>query len=484
MAGVIAYLRSLPGPFQRPLREPKNVKKMIKFLARRYNIWEQWGVLRDIPYQDKRPVLWNGNVQLWNYTTNQVVSFNCLKDFDTREVWDVYHACHGLDPDMKNMGSGESVGPCNPPEAGPSHQRKNKYRRLNGGGDNGDDDDLDADSCPLYTDPDDPLVPSAQSIAFSSASVAHPTCSAAGGCGGQICTGYYCTSNPTGTPPDHRDPKDPDNGQPVSSSTVTRSWSTAPSAPTELNSWSTDLYPTTESTTTTTPTTAAPSPTPTCDDKCKLDNGNACNCGPHGCDANSPSCCANAGCPDCFCSDTACDDNSPKCCLTNTCAWSWTGGGGGEFVRGGAGTGTSRQLRDRLAGLANASAATYSLWSRTNGSSGSWRLSGYGGQPKPATVCTQTPAWSAPAPAGGGDDNNTTQPETAGLQTWYANLAVFGDACDYLAGVADYGGLAAGAKVGALTCGRWATAACYRANHTDAHDCGEDKVAEELVCQW
>jgi hypothetical protein len=30
-----------------------------------------------------------------------------------------------------------------------------------------------------------------------------------GTCGGKLCSGYYCTKNPTGVPPDFRDPKDP-----------------------------------------------------------------------------------------------------------------------------------------------------------------------------------------------------------------------------------------------------------------------------------
>ncbi|KAK8029256.1 glucan 1-3-beta-glucosidase [Apiospora marii] len=461
VAGIAAYLRSLPGPFHEPLKNPRNVKKMIAFLARRYTRFTDAGVLVPVPDDQKRPVAWNGQVQVWNETQQKAISYNCLKDWDTREDWDANGACDGLDPDMRNMGPGESVLSCGGP---PPRNRRNR-RTQNDDGD-------DAGSCPV-----DPIDPGVQYITFASASVAQPTCSAAGGCGGTVCSGYYCGASPTGTPPDHQDPQDPENGQPVPSSTVTRSWSTEPATPTELTTW----YPTTAATTTSststvpsiTPstTTTAPSPTPTCDDQCKLDNGYPCTCNEDGCDDSSPACCSDASCPDCYCSDTGCDASSPKCCATDSCAWSWTGGGGGDKA-----AAISRQLRDRLAAVANSSTAVYGLRSHTNTSSGSWHLAGYNGRLNPASVCTEAATWSLALNAG--------DRPSSGLQTWYAELTAFNDTCSYLAAVNNYTSVAAGAKVGALACRRWATADCYRANHTDVHDCGTDKVAEELVCQW
>jgi hypothetical protein len=93
---------------------------------------------------------------------------------------------------------------------------------------------------------------------------------------------------------------------------------------------------TTSSSTKMTPT---PNPTPTpstpaCDDTCKLNKGNRCNCNENGCDDSSPSCCAGAVCPVCNCTEGKCTPSSPSCCASGTCAWSWTGGGGGSPAQG------------------------------------------------------------------------------------------------------------------------------------------------------
>ncbi|KAK8050893.1 hypothetical protein PG993_002278 [Apiospora rasikravindrae] len=464
VAGIAAYLRSLPGPFHQPLKDPANVKKMISVLSHRYNIMLDDGSIFQLDPWNQRPVAWNGQVTYTNHTSGRPETKNCLTDWDTRLAWDWRGSCKGLDPNMANMGPGQPVTGC-------ATRYMPKHRRDGESGDN-------LDSCPV-----DPMEPGAHSLTFSSASVAQPTCSAAGGCGGTVCSGYYCAAHPTEPPPDHHDPQDPNNGKPVPSSTVTRSWSTAPPAPTDLTSWVTSLESSTTSTKTTRPvpitvtvTTPAPpnsvSPSATCaatDDKCKVDLGYPCHCDDDGCDEWSPDCCASKSCPVCACFDGRCTSDSPKCCPDN-CAWSWTGGSGGDKT-----AVISHILHDRLASMANSSAGSYSLWSHAN-DTGSWNLAGYNGRLTPARVCTETPAWS-PLLA-------HAQLGVLGLQTWYANMTVFNDTCSYLSGVANYSSVAAGVKVGALTCTRWATADCYRANHTDAHDCGTGKVAEELVCQW
>ncbi|KAK2763346.1 hypothetical protein FQN54_009982 [Arachnomyces sp. PD_36] len=70
------------------------------------------------------------------------------------------------------------------------------------------------------------------------------------------------------------------------------------------------------------PTTTEPeSPAPTCDDKCKLDAGNPCNCDENGCDEQSPSCCSTGNCPKCECGENGCSDDSPDCCASGTCQW-------------------------------------------------------------------------------------------------------------------------------------------------------------------
>jgi len=38
-----------------------------------------------------------------------------------------------------------------------------------------------------------------------------PTCASGPGCGGRVCSGFYCQANPIGTPPDFWDPQDPDH---------------------------------------------------------------------------------------------------------------------------------------------------------------------------------------------------------------------------------------------------------------------------------
>lgn len=478
VAGIIAYWRSLPGPFQEALKKPENVKKLVIYFHHRYDIIEYPSLQKkQIAAWDKRPVIWNGQVQWFNYTTNRLQTMNCLTDWDTRHLWDDQLVCDGLNPDMDQMpdDDGQTVEPdmgCNdisgsqpePPAASSSLRRRALHR--------------DSDSCTRQ-----PPGSGQQSLTFSSASVAQPTCSADGGCGGTLCTGYYCAPSPTGTPPDHHDPQDPNNGQPVSSSTVSVSWSTEPPVPAALSSWTSIA---TESSSTTPSDTGADTPTGTtsagpaattdCDDQCKLDKGNPCYCDDRDCSAQAPSCCFTQSCPLCYCSDDGCYGDSPKCCWTQTCQWSWTGGGGGNKK-----AAISRQLNDRLASLGNSSAAVYGLWSHhTNDTDGvSMHVSGYDGKMTADNVCKGTPAWSAVSAL----LNNDTNPD-AGLLTWYSNLTVFGDTCSYLAGVSDYASIAAGVKVGALTCGKWSTADCFRANYTDVHDCGTERVVQELVCQF
>lgn len=233
------------------------------------------------------------------------------------------------------------------------------------------------------------------------------------------------------------DPKDPNNGQSVPTTTI----GTAP--------------------TSTTPTS---SPTSTCDDKCKLDNGYPCTCNESGCDENSPACCANASCPACDCNESSCSPSSPACCASGTCAWSWTGGGGGSAS-------VSAQFRNGAFANASAPVSVYDIWSTATGT-----VLGFDGLAGAAAACNQSVAeWRSTSSPGS---------SSAGLQTAYTNLTVYGDTCDYLAAVATYDGVVPGAQVGSLTCRKWSPAVCYRANYT-AVSCGSSgSVAEQLICQW
>ncbi|KAI1424015.1 pectin lyase fold/virulence factor [Xylaria sp. FL1777] len=79
-------------------------------------------------------------------------------------------------------------------------------------------------------------------ISFTPGPTPSPTCASGTGCGGQLCTGYWCLPSPTGYPPGFQDPKDPNSG--------------GYSAPT------TTIGPTTTTSSTSTPPTSMPPPPP------------------------------------------------------------------------------------------------------------------------------------------------------------------------------------------------------------------------------
>jgi len=134
---------------------------------------------------------------------------------------------------------------------------------------------------------------------------------------------------------------------PDTSSPPTSMRSTAPAHPSSISSFKTTLTQITTFGTATVvvtvhPSAIAPIPSPTsvpppCDENCerdKLNKGNRCNCGPNGCDAESPACCATHNCPKCVCDWEDLDHGSKcniDCCATNTCQWANTGGRGGMW---------------------------------------------------------------------------------------------------------------------------------------------------------
>jgi hypothetical protein len=61
---------------------------------------------------------------------------------------------------------------------------------------------------------------------------------------------------------------------------------------------------------------------------------------------------------------------------------------------------------------------------------------------------------------------------------------VYGDVCNYLAGLQSYDDVDPGAYIGALTCGKWKTAECYKAEASKFKRCLAGNLKEELVCQW
>ncbi|KAI0443520.1 pectin lyase fold/virulence factor [Xylaria telfairii] len=77
-------------------------------------------------------------------------------------------------------------------------------------------------------------------ISFTPGPTASPTCASGTGCGGHLCSGYWCMPSPTGHPPDYQDPKDPSSvgytastttvgetttGSPTTTTTTTFGWS-------------------------------------------------------------------------------------------------------------------------------------------------------------------------------------------------------------------------------------------------------------------
>ncbi|EER40925.1 exo-beta-1,3-glucanase [Histoplasma capsulatum H143] len=259
VAGLVAYFRSLSSPWKDQLKKPANVKKMIQLFHRRFTVHSP--VAPNDPNL-RKPVIWNG----------QVKTHSCLSDYNTIDEWDTGRSCPKIKEKLDDeTGKGETVEPCS---------LGNPFTQVDGG------------SCPFF--PNDG--PGGHTVSFTGRPGAKPspTCASGTGCGGHLCTGFFCSPMPTGVPPDRHDPKDPNASSRV-------------------------------------PTTTGPGdPEPTCDDKCKLDKGNPCKCNENGCDSESPSCCGNASCPMCECGGNTCSPSSPACCKTETCQWSWTGGGGGD----------------------------------------------------------------------------------------------------------------------------------------------------------
>ncbi|EER43715.1 exo-beta-1,3-glucanase [Histoplasma capsulatum H143] len=265
VSGLVGYYRSLPSPWSSQLQDPGSVKKMIKIFHRRI-------VVEGEPMVDQKmkPIIWNG----------QVGDYSCISDYDTIEQWDPHGNCPRIKPVLADeTNEGETVEPC----------------RYDPGFLDNSQKQFDGTYCPRLPRAD----PGSHTVSFTSKGGVKPapTCASGTGCGGHLCTGFFCSPMPTGVPPDRHDPKDPNASSQV---------------------------PTTTRTT---------GPQPTCDDKCKLDKGNRCSCSENGCDDKSPSCCANASCPYCDCGENGCSPSSPWCCGNDSCEWSRTGGGGGNNPR-------------------------------------------------------------------------------------------------------------------------------------------------------
>ncbi|XXG95201.1 hypothetical protein Hte_001461 [Hypoxylon texense] len=190
VAALAAYLRSLPSAWSTQLENPANVKKLIKLLHRRFALKNPSTRFPDPSL--RKPVIWNG----------QVGDKNCLIDYATKADWDKDGACPEIDQDLsQEQNDGQTVQPCTPGTGGNPRIGSRQ---------------ADGESCPyLPGDSGD-----GQTISFTKGSGASPTCASGTGCGGHLCTGFWCQPSPSGHPPEYQDPKDPNAGNPVSSTTI------------------------------------------------------------------------------------------------------------------------------------------------------------------------------------------------------------------------------------------------------------------------
>lgn len=435
VAGIIGYWRSLNSPWKDQLQRPSNVKKLVRTFHHAFGVS---GVRT--PDANSKRVMWNG----------QVLRKNCLTDYATRNSWDKQNNCPSLQANLDNQPDGPNG---NDPFSGIGPTASNKKKRKNiqnvrlsnaTDGSNVDSDNPKFECCACESPADsngDDAGADGTSISFTSTSAKpSPTCTS-GGCG-VLCTGYYCTPHPTGTPPAFLDPKDPNSSHSRGSGpSITSGTSTGTSSPS--------------------------SPCGN-DDKCKLDRGNACNCNEDGCDADSPGCCASGSCPACDCGESSCSSSSPSCCASNTCKWSWTGGGGGTPGGG--------QTPGNGAGVTPKGNANYTIWSKTSGmgSKVTYEIMGYESMLTAQAACDTNPVWQL------------TDKQHPSLQTQYNGIKVYGDTCNYTASVHSYSGIQAGTRVGNLICKEYSLAMCFRGDGRSSGRCssGGAVVAEELLCSW
>jgi hypothetical protein len=160
---------------------------------------------------ERKPVIWNG----------QVGDYNCLIDYNTRSEWDKDKSCPDIkdDLDQQSDDDAETVEDCKP--GGQTNPVNKNIQRRAGGG-----------SCP-YVPGDGSGGGGGQIISFTSGPSAKPTCASGTGCGGRLCTGFWC--NPgvmTEVPPDYHDPKDPNGGGSVPVTTITAPGDTTSTQPT------------------------------------------------------------------------------------------------------------------------------------------------------------------------------------------------------------------------------------------------------------
>jgi hypothetical protein len=299
VAGMAAYLRSLPSRWKNDLRDPRLLKALIKVLQRKLMISGNMPPAAAIPagkYDNQVPTAWNG----------QVFEESCLLD------------THEANP---NNPKASFLLDLNCPIINEIYQNDADKARFTPGGSRNS-----GDAIQYEPGPPGPLCQGAPALNPRKRAVAAETC-------GKLCSGLFCVPNSTGYPSDFHDPEDPKY------KTITSELSPPTSTgPPSLGDCSKTVSTrcvgsggrqSCEQVTVCAP----PPPAPTCDDTCrdkqKLDHGNPCICNRNGCDANSPSCCQHSTCKPCNCGESGCGVGSPSCCGSGTCQWDrfeWTNG--------------------------------------------------------------------------------------------------------------------------------------------------------------
>jgi hypothetical protein len=186
--GVIAYWRSLPitkSSWQRDLRFPVRVKKLVQFMQRTLQFAEKPVRTREAPPWS--PIRTNRVQFIW---TGRVEGGDCLVKPELKGCPYIKDDLGLLDP------FGADCAALNKRQEGASCAIPGGIPDAPGGGGDGES---------LGTVTYKPGSPS-------------PTCLT--GCG-VLCTGFWCTQNPTGHPPGFYDPKDPNHQQPTTSPTPT-----------------------------------------------------------------------------------------------------------------------------------------------------------------------------------------------------------------------------------------------------------------------
>lgn len=172
------------------------VKKMIQLLHRRFAITKRRSKMFEA--KDARPIIWNGHVK----------ELNCLIDAsnEPRQI------PAGICPEFKDTVAETDPSNIEELDCQPVKPGGSAAGRLVGraGG-----------FCPLPL-PDAPggSGGSGRTVTFTSGPVATPTCLNPAGCGGHLCSGYYCSPKPTGMPPDFQDPRDPRGEQPMPTTSI------------------------------------------------------------------------------------------------------------------------------------------------------------------------------------------------------------------------------------------------------------------------